>query len=849
VTVTRSDYTAENIKVLKGLEAVRKRPGMYIGDTDDLSGLHHMVFELVDNSIDEAQGGYCSTIRVTLHEDNSVTVSDDGRGIPVDLHIQEGRSAAEVIMTELHSGGKFDQNSYKVSGGLHGVGVSVVNALSETLLLEIRRDGRVWRQTYRCGVPEAPIVAAEPTETTGTRVRFYPDPAIFTVLEFEAESLAQRLRELAFLNRGVLILLLDERTGKETRLQYEGGIRSFVEHLNQNRNPLHPEPIYLTQVREGGKTEEKVEIALQWTDGYQEQVFCFTNTINNRDGGTHLAGFRAALTRSINAYASESGLARDLKENLAGEDVREGLTAVVSVKIVDPKFSSQTKDKLVSSEVKAWVEQAVNDRFGSFLEENPQVARRIVQKTIDAARAREAARKARELTRRKGAFDNNNLPGKLADCSEKDPAAAEIFLVEGESAGGSAKQGRNRRFQAVLPLKGKILNVEKARFDKMLSSVEIRTLISALGTGIGPEEGGFDAARLRYHKLIIMCDADIDGSHIRTLILTFFFRQMKELIERGHLYIAQPPLYKVAHGKQETYLKDDDEYRRFLTDRVKGDYELRYTAAALETELGADEPADGAHLSESEDAGGNGSAGNGSDRGPGDGRRVVAHRGEELAGFLDRIERFRRAMLKLQSRGYPEDAVGVALLYGVRDRRGLSDPALLARIAQIIEASGFHRVELHAGEDGGPGWVEFTSRRDGVERRVRIDSDLVGSSEYRALAHTQEGLDALTSRQFELTRLSNGETESYGALNEAIEALFDNAKKNLSIQRYKGLGEMNPEQLWETTMDPTRRRLLQVRIEDEVATDQAFTLLMGDVVEPRRDFIQQNALQVTNLDV
>ena len=834
MTVTRSDYTAESIKVLKGLEAVRKRPGMYIGDTDDLSGLHHMVFELVDNSIDEAQAGFCTTIQVTLHEDNSVTVSDDGRGIPVDLHVEEGRSAAEVIMTELHSGGKFDQNSYKVSGGLHGVGVSVVNALSETLLLEVHRDGRVWRQTYRCGAPEEPIRAGEPTDATGTRVRFYPDPAIFSVLEFEADNLAQRLRELAFLNRGVLIVLLDERTGKETRLQYEGGIRSFVEHLNKNRTPLHSEPIYLTQVREGGQAEEVIEIALQWTDGYQEQVFCFTNTINNRDGGTHLAGFRAALTRCINAYVAESGLAKDLKENLAGEDVREGLTAVVSVKIVDPKFSSQTKDKLVSSEVKGWVEQVVGEHFGSYLEENPQVARRIVQKTIDAARAREAARKARELTRRKGALDNTNLPGKLADCSEKDPAAAEIFLVEGESAGGSAKQGRNRLFQAVLPLKGKILNVEKARFDKMLASTEIRTLISALGTGIGPEEGGFDPARLRYHKLIIMCDADIDGSHIRTLILTFFFRQMKELIERGHLYIAQPPLYKVAHGKQETYLKDDDEYRRFLTDRVKNEYELRYRPAARTGEPGGEA--------------GDGEGGNGSDAG-GEGRAQVAHRGEGLAGFLDRIERFRRAMLKLQSRGYPEDAVSVALLYGLRERRSLGDPELLQRIAQIIEASGFHRVEVHVGEDGGPGWIEFRSRRDGVERRVRIDSDLVGSSEYRALAHTQEGLAALTSREFELTRLATGETERSASLNEVIEALFGNAKKNLSIQRYKGLGEMNPEQLWETTMDPTRRRLLQVRIEDEVATDQAFTLLMGDVVEPRREFIQENALQVTNLDV
>ncbi|MEE2778527.1 MAG: DNA topoisomerase (ATP-hydrolyzing) subunit B [Acidobacteriota bacterium] len=814
----QSEYNAGSIKVLKGLEAVRKRPGMYIGDTDDLSGLHHMVYELVDNAVDEAQAGFCDAVLITIHEDNSVTVSDDGRGIPVDHHEEENRSAAEVIMTELHSGGKFDQNSYKVSGGLHGVGVSVVNALSETLELEIRRDGSMWRQTYHRGEPAAPIERGEETQGTGTQVRFLPDPAVFSVLEFDFDGLSQRLRELAFLNRGVLIQIHDERSGKENRFQYEGGIQSFVEHLNRTRTPLHPEPIYLSHIRPGAEVGETVDIALQWNDGYQDNVYCFANTIKNRDGGTHLAGFRSSLTRTVNSYASASGLAKDLKENLSGDDVREGLTAVVSVKIADPKFSSQTKDKLVSSEVKGWVEQVMNEKLGSFLEENPAIAKRIIQKCIDAARAREAARKARELTRRKGALDNANLPGKLADCSEKNPEAAEIFLVEGESAGGSAKQGRNRRFQAVLPLKGKILNVEKARFDKMLSSTEIKTLISALGTGIGSED--FDPSKLRYHKLIIMCDADVDGSHIRTLILTFFYRQMKELIDRGHLYIAQPPLYKVGQGKRERYLKDDDEYRDYLTERVKDDYTLSF------------EPISN-----------------------GDGTLELS--GDDLAAFLDRIDRFRGNMRKLVARGCPEDALVVALGQGLRDRSSLTDPDKLEAIAQIVEASGFHDVELQTAAEGETGWIAFTSRRDGVERRVRLDGDLVGSPEYRSLAHNEDGLSALSCRDFLLVR--NGADANVGAraaggleyhsLGEVVDALYLSARRNLSIQRYKGLGEMNPEQLWETTMDPERRLLLQVKINDDETTDSAFAVLMGDQVEPRREFIQERALQVTNLDI
>jgi DNA gyrase subunit B len=853
-------YTAENIRVLKGLEAVRTRPGMYIGDTDDASGLHHMVFEVVDNSVDEALAGYCTAIDVVIHTDNSVTVEDDGRGIPVDLHKEEGRSAAEVIMTELHSGGKFDKNSYKVSGGLHGVGVSVVNALSETLELEIKRDGRVWYQVYHRGEPEAPIAAIGTSDKTGTKVRFWPDPTVFAVLEFSFDTLAQRLREQSFLNRGILIRLRDERTDRSTEFCYAGGIASFVEHLNRNKTPLHPVPIYLSDSRvdgNGPENPETVEVALQWNQGYQELIYSFANTINNRDGGTHLAGFKSALTRTINAYAAASGLSKNLKENLTGEDVREGLTAVVSVKIRDPKFSSQTKDKLVSSEIKGWVEQVVGDRLGSYLEENPREARRIVEKCVEAAHAREAARKARELTRRKGALDASNLPGKLADCSERDPKHAEIFLVEGDSAGGSAKQGRDRRFQAILPLKGKILNVEKARFDKMLSSDEIKTLIIALGTGIGKDD--FEVEKLRYHKLIIMCDADVDGSHIRTLILTFFYRQMQEVIRRGHLYIAQPPLYKVSHGKSETYLKDDREYQAFLVSRIQEAWELEIE---------------------------------GPDGGNGNGPRSRLA-GARLAHFLEKVASFRQNSDRLASRGYPIAALKIALLGGIRDKASLGDPEKVQAVALRMEeaAAGFHGVEVGHDEEHGTGRIRFFFRRDGVEREVRIDWGLVTSAEYRALANNAQGLEAIAAARFALSRTAGPGPKAPRAdetlapasatapaaspasspapaaaaapmtplavlapltkdsLDAALEMLYENAKKGLSIQRYKGLGEMNPDQLWETTMDPTRRRLLQVRIEDDVEADSIFTVLMGDEVDPRREFIQNNALDVRNLDV
>ena len=794
----QGDYTAEDIKVLKGLDAVRKRPGMYIGDTDDVSGLHHMVYEVVDNAIDEALAGHADRVSVTIHADDSVTVEDNGRGIPVDIHKEEGRSAAEVIMTELHAGGKFDNNSYKVSGGLHGVGVSVVNFLSEWLELEIHRDGFVWRQRYERGVPVVAIERGEKTAKRGTRVTFKSDPTIFSVTEMNFETLSQRLRELAFLNSGVLISIADDRSEKHHEFRYEGGIVSFVKDLNKAKTPLHELPIFIRDEKDG----EMVEIALQWNEGYTENIYTFTNTIKNTDGGTHLVGFKAALTRTVVKYATAQGVLEKAKVSLEGDDVREGLTAVISVKIRDPKFSSQTKEKLVSSHVKTWVEQVVNERLGDYFEENPRDARRLVDKIVDAARAREAARKARELTRRKGALDSASLPGKLADCQERDPKFCEIYFVEGDSAGGSAKQGRDRRFQAVLPLKGKILNVEKARLDKMLSSEEIRLMITALGTGIGA--GDFDVARLRYHKIIIMTDADVDGSHIRTLILTFFFRHMREVIDRGHLFIAQPPLFKVTQGKKDNYLKDELEKTRFLLNRV--------------SESVAIAPAGG-----------------------------LAIKGDPLVQMLQRMEEYRHHGRKVQSRGIPRQAIDVLLAEGFSDRTALADPDRMDAAVAALTRHGFEHVRQLTDTETETPILEFSAGGNGAGKRVVVNNEFLSQYEYRQMAKAFELLSAFGLPPYTVTH--GDDTLSFGSIDDLLEQIYRLAEKGLSIQRYKGLGEMNPEQLWETTMNPETRRLLQVTIEDAVGAEELFTVLMGDQVEPRRVFIQDNALEVKNLDI
>jgi DNA gyrase subunit B len=804
-TPPQSEYGAENIKVLEGLEAVRKRPGMYIGDTAE-RGLHHLVFEVVDNSIDEALAGFCTRVDVTIHIDSSVTVDDDGRGIPVGIHSTEGVSAAQVVLTKLHAGGKFDKGAYKVSGGLHGVGVSVVNALSESLEVEIRRDGKVYEQRYHRGEPEAPIHETGITDQRGTRVTFKPDALIFEKIDFSFDILSQRLRELAFLNRGVRITITDERDRKSHEFLYEGGIVSFVGHLNRAKSPIHPDVIYLQGMRDG----VDVEIAMQWNDGYAESVFAFANNINTIEGGTHLIGLRSALTRTINAYAVGNGLAKKDEESLQGDDVREGLTAIINVKVPEPQFEGQTKTKLGNSEVKGIVEMLVNDRLSIYLEEHPPDARRIVAKGIEAARVREATRKAKDLARRKGALDGGSLPGKLADCQERDPAQSELFIVEGDSAGGSAKQGRDRKNQAILPLRGKILNVEKARFDKMLSSQEIKLLITALGAGIGRDDK--DLSKLRYHTVILMCDADVDGAHIRTLLLTFFYRHFQDLIENGHLFIAQPPLYRVKRGRAQQYLKDEAAMEDHLIDLGAGDVVLQGQAGPPVT-------------------------------------------GTPLKQLVKKVIRLERVLDILERKGRNRNVV-VALARHVRfDAAALADESTLREVIATAEsylavaAPDLVPVSFAFEEDREHACLRLvaSTRANGAAHRNVFDRELLLSAEFEEARRIARELTAAGEPPY---RLGEGEkTETVVSIRSAVDHIMAAARKGLEIQRYKGLGEMNPTQLWETTMDPGSRTLLQVKIEDAYEADEIFSTLMGDEVEPRRKFIEENALNVRNLDV
>jgi DNA gyrase subunit B len=838
-------YSADSIKVLEGLEAVRKRPAMYIGSTGP-AGLHHLVYEVVDNAVDEALAGFCDQINVTVHIDGSVTVIDNGRGIPVDQHAS-GKSAAEVVMTVLHAGGKFDNDSYKVSGGLHGVGVSVVNALSETLEVEIWRNGQVYQQTYERGTPARALEVTGTTKRRGTKVTFKPDGQIFETVVFSFDTLAQRLRELAFLNGGIVITLDDERDGKNHKFHYEGGIGSFVQHLNKNKAAVNEKPIYM----KGDKDGIDAEIALQWNDGYAETIYSFANNINTHEGGTHLSGFRSALTRTINSYATKNNLAKDLKESVSGDDIREGLTAVISVKIPHPQFEGQTKTKLGNTEVKGIVEAIVNDRLGAFLEENPSVARRIVGKAIDAARAREAARKARDLVRRKGALDGSSLPGKLADCQERDPAQSELYIVEGESAGGSAKQGRDRRFQAILPLKGKILNVEKARFDKMLGSDEIKTMIAALGCGIGGED--FDPEKVRYHRIIIMTDADVDGSHIRTLLLTFFYRQLPALIERGYVYIAQPPLFRVKRGKAETYIKDERDLEAFLIRRAAEARVVRFESTGAEAS------------------------------------------GAELERLLQKMIGHQKLLQVVERRGHPREIVEALVAAGA-DREYFADKEKLERLAWMM-TKPTRTVSVQRDEEHNRYLLQIDDRSNGYPRHHVIGVDFVTTAEYRALLASRRDIPAISGEivvtaTADLAAEGAAETDTPAAatdgtviggapadeatrlaaepkerqrpgrpasaaskdvrlksLDDLVDYFVTAGKKGIAVNRYKGLGEMNPEQLWETTMNPEVRTLLQVRAEDHTEADLMFTTLMGDQVEPRRKFIEDNALDVKNLDV
>src|SRR5487761_1078413 len=794
-SATAELYDSTSIKVLGGLEAVRKRPAMYIGSTGQ-TGLHHLVWEVVDNSVDEALAGHCDRVDVTVHSDNSVTVVDNGRGIPVDRHKEEGRSAAEVVMTVLHAGGKFDTNSYKVSGGLHGVGVSVVNALSESLDLEIWRDGYTWEQSYERGKPLTPLKKAGKTERRGTKITFLPDTAIFPSVEFNYDTLSQRLRELSFLNKGLTIHLKDEHSDKQSEFHYTGGIAEFVKHLNKNKNVLHPTPIYAEAERES----VHVEFAIQYNDGYSETMFSFANNINTVDGGTHVSGFRSALTRAINQFGQNQGLFKDLKENLQGEDVREGLVAVISVKLPQPQFEGQTKGKL-NSDIQSLVASFIYEKLMEHFEKNPAVGRKICAKSIEASRAREAARKARELTRRKGALDSGGLPGKLADCQEKDPERCELFLVEGDSAGGSAKQGRDRRYQAILPLRGKILNVEKARFDKMLGHEEIRALITAIGTGIGKDD--FDVSKLRYGKIIIMTDADVDGSHIRTLLLTFFYRQMPELVERGHVFIAQPPLYLIKKGKTMRYIRDEKEFRREVMRRATEDHTVEV----------------------------------------GNGDKRVKLQGGELTNFLMALAEYADLFDKLEKRLGDARPLVAMLKVELGKKAEFEEKTKLEAISKDLKGAGF-KCALRLDEEHNL-YVLILSNDTLGEKT--IDWELVSSPDYKRVLDLHRRIRAYDSPPYEI--VSNGDRIAIRGRRELLDHVMAAGKKAFTVQRFKGLGEMNPNQLWETTMDAEQRMLLQVQVEDQVTADDIFTVLLGDAVEPRRQFIEANALDVKNLDI